>query len=141
MEKNLKIFLVDDEIFCLNLYQQMIHNLGFEDVSTFQNGYRCLEQLDQAPDVIFLDHHMHAIEGFDLLKKIKRRNPDLFVIILSGQESLQLAVDALKFGAFDYLVKGDQEEEKIGKVLQRIMEINRVEKQNKPSIIKKLLFL
>lgn len=141
MEKNLKIFLVDDEMFCLNLYQQMINNLGFEDVSTFQSGYDCLEKLDEQPDVIFLDHHMRAIEGFDLLKKIKRHNPDQFVVILSGQESLQLAVDALKYGAFDYLVKGDGEEERIDKVLQRIIQINQLARKNKPSLIKKLLFL
>ena len=75
----LKIFLVDDEIFYLNILEQHIRNLGYEDISTFDNGYACLDNIQEIPDVVFLDYSMGELSGYDVLKKIKIRYRDLFV--------------------------------------------------------------
>ncbi|MEN7549942.1 response regulator [Rapidithrix thailandica] len=134
-----KIFLVDDDVFTLNLYQQHLNNLGFFDVSTFHSGTACLEELMQKPDVIFLDHNMDTLTGFDVLKKIKRFDPNVFVVMVSAQEELKIAVDALKYGAFDYIIKGDQEVEKMRQVLNRITQVLELLKKEKPSFWKKIL--
>ena len=136
--KNYKIFLVDDDLFCLNMYEQHIRNLGYEDISLFQNGTDCLNNLTQYPNIVFLDHKMDTLSGFEVLKKIKRFDPNINVVMVSGQENLQTGLNALKYGAFDYIIKGDQEHEKMESVIKRISELDIALNESKPSFFKKL---
>lgn len=138
-EKKFKTFIVDDDQFCLNLYEQHIVNLGHSDVTCFDNGTDCLNNLMLNPEVIFLDHNMDVLNGFELLKKIKRYNPNIYVVMVSGQENMKTAIDALKYGVFDYIIKGDSEAEKIEDVLQRIRQIETELNRSKYSFFKKLL--
>jgi polysaccharide export outer membrane protein len=72
------------------------------------------------------------------LKKIKRFDPNIFVVMLSGQESMKTAVDSLKYGAFDYIIKGDESFNRITDVITRITEIQVHLELAKPTIWKKL---
>ena len=137
--KNFKIFLVDDDMFSLNLYEQHVRGLGYSDVHQFNNGTDCLNNLTQKPHVVFLDHNMEEITGFEVLKKIKRYDPNIYVVMISGQENMKTAVDALKYGAFDYLIKGDNETDKIADVLKRITKIGEALERLNPPIWKKIL--
>ncbi|SFW75771.1 response regulator [Chitinophaga sancti] len=132
-----RIFVVDDDEFCLNLYRQHLTKQGYKDIKTFQNGAECLIELTDNPDVIFLDHGMHDLSGIEVLKKIKRFNPDIYVVFISGQEDIETAVSALKFGAFDYIVKGDLQLEGMTKVLLKIAEIKELLKKNNPNFFRK----
>lgn len=134
----LKIFLVDDDPFCTSVYQQHLGNLGYADVTSFSNGADCLNNLTLIPDVIFLDHGMDNLTGIEVLKKIKRFNPDIYIVFLSGQADIKTAVNALKFGGFDYIVKGTHELENMIKVLDKIMEVKKILKKKKPIFLKKL---
>lgn len=120
MMAKVKIFLVDDDLFNLNIYREGLDNLGFNDISLFLNGVICLNNLYQKPDIIFLDYHLDNNSGFDILKKIKRHNSDIYVIIIAIQENTKIATDALKYGAFDYITKGDDEITKMKNVIERI---------------------
>lgn len=137
--KRRKIYLVDDDVFSLSLTEQHIKNLGYEDITVFQNGIDCLNSLDNHPDIVFLDHNMDVLTGFDVLKKIKRFNPNIYVVILSAQDDLKTAVDSLKFGAFDYLIKGNQDMESITEVLIRIEEVQKLLKKNSNPFLKLLM--
>jgi polysaccharide export outer membrane protein len=139
MEKNNKIFLVDDDSFSLNLYTKILENLSFNNVATFTNGTLCLQKLNQKPKIIFLDYHMDDISGFEVLKKVKRFSPNIFIVMLSGQDNMKIAIDALKYGAFDYIIKGDNEADKIRKVLERIEAVEEQMKRENPSFLQKLL--
>lgn len=121
-----KIYLVDDDFFNLTLCQQHLINLGYPQVQTFSNGLDCLDNLQERPDVIFLDHLMEDISGLDLLKKIKRFDPDIPVIMLSGQENMKTAIDSLKYGAFDYIIKGEDTEKRITDVMERLEALYRL---------------
>ncbi len=137
MQNLKKIFVVDDDLFSLNLYRQELENLGQSDISTFQNGSICLYNLFQKPTIVFLDYYMNDISGLEVLKKIKRFDPNIHVVMISGQENAQVAVEAMKYGAFDYLVKGDNEGEKISKVLNRISTIESQLKRSMPSFFQR----
>jgi DNA-binding NtrC family response regulator len=115
-----KIFVVDDDPFHLMLIQQILNNNGYTDVTTFENGVECLEQIHQNPDIVILDHNMDTLTGYEVLRKIKRHNPDIFVIMVSAQEEISTAVNSLKHGAFDYLQKGVNIEVELLKVIERI---------------------
>jgi len=134
----MKIFVVDDEVFYLNTFEQYIRNLGYEDVSTFENGPDCLNKLQEKPDVVFIDYNMDTFSGYEVLKKIKRFDPNIYVIMISAQNDIKPAVDALKHGAFDYIQKGDSEEDKIKDVLSRVVEVKDLLERSKPGFFKSL---
>ncbi|MEZ0609097.1 response regulator [Fibrella sp. WM1] len=121
--ESLSIFIVDDDLFCQNLYEQFIRNLGYNNITLFSDGQECLNHLTDQPDVIFLDYRMEPLDGLDVLRKIKRFNPDIYLVVISGQDDLQVAVDALKYGAFDYIIKGQNDFEKIELVLKKIRQV------------------
>jgi DNA-binding NtrC family response regulator len=131
-----KIFLVDDDVFYLSLIEQKLVNFGYENVSTFTNGVDCLNALGEKPEVIFLDHQMDTFTGYEVLKKIKRYDPNIFVVMVSGQEDIKTAVDTLKHGAFDYILKSDHDEQKIGEVLEKIAHVKELQSRKKPGILK-----
>jgi DNA-binding NtrC family response regulator len=141
METNspLKIFLVDDEPYCLNLYAQYFVNLGYRNIHSFGNSAECLNQLTEGPDAIFLDYHMDNLNGIEMLKKIKRFNPNVMVFFVSGQESISVAVNSLKYGAFDYIIKQDMSEERIKGCMEKAERIREILlKKKRGGIIKKL---
>lgn len=136
--KNFRLFLVDDDTFNLQLTKKFIENLGYIDIKAFNNGTDCLNNLTLKPNVIILDHNMDDISGFEVLKKIKRFDPNIYVVMLSGQESMETAVDSLKYGAFDYIIKGQESLNRISDVLSRITEIQEHLELSKPTIWTKL---
>lgn len=136
--KSLKIFLVDDDPFSLNLYEQHLKNIGYEDVVVFDNGTTCLNEITQHPDVVFLDHGMDILNGVDVLKKIKRFNPNIYVVFISGQEDVATAVNSLKYGAFDYIVKGNNDLSRIEKVLLKIIEVQEMLQKSSKGFLKKI---
>ncbi|MCG8310268.1 MAG: response regulator [Cytophagales bacterium] len=139
--RKFKIFIVDDDLFCLNLYERYLMSLGMTDISVYDNGSACLNDLVKKPEVVFLDHNMEVLNGFEMLKKIKRYDPNIHVVMVSAQEDMKTAIDSLKFGAFDYIIKDDQEKQKMGDVLSRIKMIEDSVKQKKYPVFKKLLAL
>lgn len=137
LEQN--IFVVDDDPFCLNMYEQHLRNLGYEQVTPFHNGTECLEALTKQPDIIFLDYSMDILNGVEVLKKIKRFNPDIYVVFISGQEDVETAVNSLKYGAFDYIVKGTDEARRIEDVIVRILNVREMLKKASRNPLKRFL--
>ncbi|MBD2769130.1 response regulator [Hymenobacter sp. BT664] len=119
-DTSLKIFLVDDDPYCRCLMEQAMRNYGFHDVHLFDNGADCLDSLIEEPDIIFLDQMMGSVSGTDALRAIKRFNPDTYVVLVSGQSKMQVAVDSLKLGAFDYVIKNEHLGERLVAVLDKI---------------------
>jgi len=117
---DLKIFIVDDDIFCLTLYEQFLRNLGYTNVKSFNAGDDCLAELKEQPELIFLDYNMEGLNGIEVLKKIKAFNPDIMVYIITGQESSMVAVEAIKAGAIDYIVKSSLSPDKMALIMEKI---------------------
>jgi DNA-binding NtrC family response regulator len=136
--ENFKIFIVDDDPFHLNLVEQIIHNQNQTDTTLFENGLECLNQIHLRPDIVFLDHCMDTYNGYEVLRKIKRYDPNIFTIMISAQEDMQTAIDVLKNGAFDYIQKGANLEEQLKNVLAKITTVKEIIRSRKPSIIKSI---
>jgi DNA-binding NtrC family response regulator len=134
-----KIFIVDDDIFCREMYAHHIKNLGYTDIVSFDNGQDCINHLTEEPDIILLDHRMEPLDGIELLKKIKRFNPDIYIVLISGQEDMQVAINALKYGAFDYIIKGGNDVEMITAILKKIANVMELVKETKPRGLSKVL--
>ena len=117
-----KIFIVeDDKIFSKRLHYQLSLNPDFE-IYVFNNGTDLLKALDQEPDLITLDYHLPDITGGEILKKVRDYLPLTPVLIISGQQDVSTALELLKNGAYDYLVKGDDLVNRLRNVIQNIRE-------------------
>ncbi|TRX39478.1 response regulator [Flavobacterium restrictum] len=140
-QNQFKFFIVDDDIFCANVYEQYLLNLKYNDITYFSNGRDCLHNLDQNPDIIFLDHNMDDLSGFEVLKKIKRYNPNIYVVMVSGQDNIKTAVDALKYGAFDYVIKDNTVCDKMTLIINKIIKVKAALKKSNPNMVQRLLSL
>lgn len=135
---DLKIAVVDDDVFYLNIFKQNLLNLGFENVTIYESGIELLNNIESRPELVFLDYSMEDMSGEEVLNKIKRFDPNIFVVIVSAQEGIQPAIDTLKQGAFDYLQKGENELKRIKDVIQNINELKELMEKTKPSILKRI---
>lgn len=117
---HMKIFIVDDDIFCLTLYEQFLRNLGYTELTSFNAGDECLNQIKEQPALVFIDYNMEGMNGIEVLKKIKAFNSHIMVYLISGQENRQVATEALQHGALDYVVKSSLSPEKMATIMQRV---------------------
>lgn len=135
-QKRQYIFLVDDEPIQNEMLKDYIsENFNFE-IKTFDNGEDAIKNLHLEPEVIVLDFHLNAHlpnaqNGIDILKRIKEKNPDCFVVMLSGQDKLEVAVESMKYGAHDYVIKGETAFSRIKNIINKIAEMQGVKDSNK----------
>lgn len=99
------LLIVDDEPFIISTLKGLLTDEGFE-VLTAPNGYECLKVIEnESPDLVLLDIWMPGIDGIETLKEIKKTNPRLPVIMVSGHGTIETAVTATKHGAFSFIEK------------------------------------
>jgi DNA-binding NtrC family response regulator len=100
-----KILIVDDEKDFVEMFSLRLSGQG-EKVSTAYSGQEALDLLAKtAIDVVILDIRMPGMDGIETLKRIKASHPLVEVILLTGHGSTETAVEGMKEGAFDYLMK------------------------------------
>ncbi len=99
------VLVVDDEKDFVEMLSLRLQEAG-EKVSTAYSGKECLEILEASPiDVVILDIKMPGMDGIETLGEIRKRFPIIEVIMLTGHGSTETAVEGMKLGAFDYLLK------------------------------------
>lgn len=102
---NAHILVVDDESAIRYSITKTLQRVGFQ-VESAASGEEALQMMGQKNyDVVLTDIRMPGISGVDLLSRIKEESPDAIVILLTGYASLDTAVDSLRLGAHDYLIK------------------------------------
>ena len=102
---NNHILIVDDEVSIQESLAGIMRDEGY-DVSLAGNGHQALKLVDKdPPDLVFLDIMMPGIDGIETLKRIKEGHPDVYVIIISAHGTIETAVRAIKYGAFDLIEK------------------------------------
>lgn len=103
MKKN--ILIVDDEPSIRESLKGILRDEGYE-VSVASDGLSALKKIEEEPpDLVFLDIVMPEVDGLEILQKIKEKFPDIYVIIISAYGTIETAVKALKYGAFDFIEK------------------------------------
>ena len=100
-----RVLIVDDEEDFVEMFSLRLKESG-ETVFTAYSGQECLDKLDQVNiDVVVLDIKMPGMDGLETLKEIKKRHPIVEVIMLTGHGTIETAVEGMKRGAYDYLLK------------------------------------
>ncbi|MGD8984031.1 MAG: sigma-54 dependent transcriptional regulator [Desulfobacteraceae bacterium] len=105
MEEKMSIMIVDDEEIVRESFLHWFEKTG-NRVDAAASGFEALEKLEKFPfDVLFVDIKMPGMNGIEVLGKVKEEYPDTFVIIITAYGSIETAVEAMKLGATDYLLK------------------------------------
>ena len=99
------VYIVDDEQAISKLLTYWVKDKWKYNTETFSDGENVLRRINNRPDLVLLDIMLPGMDGMEVLKRIKQFDENLPVIMLSAQGSIEVAVDALKFGAFDYFPK------------------------------------
>ncbi|MFH0945175.1 MAG: response regulator [Planctomycetota bacterium] len=115
--KAVNVLFVDDEVAFAETMSKRLTKRGF-DVRVVHDGQACLDDLQKHGDVevVILDVKMPGMDGLETLKLIKADHPLIEVIMLTGHATVESAIEGMKRGSFDYLMKPCEIEDLVSKV-------------------------
>ena len=124
-----RLLIVDDEVELLNALSETLTDEGYETVGT-SNPAEVVGLVQKHEfDVLLSDLMMPGMDGINLLRQVLEVDPQIVGIIMTGQGTIQTAVEAMKIGAFDYLLKPFNLQT-IGPILRRAMDVSRLRREN-----------
>ena len=128
-----KIFIAEDDLFYAELLKSYLlaNDLGLVEV--YNSGEDLMKNIDKSPDIVILDYNLGTMLGIDVLKSIKKANPNTKVILISSYGSMKTAIACLRYGASDYIEKDDVGFKKIKHLINLISE-------GKPTSLRQTLF-
>jgi two-component system response regulator HydG len=125
-----KVLVVDDERAILDTVEILLRGEGF-DAAVAQSGREALERFDElGPDIVLTDIRMPGLTGLDLLEAVRERDPEVPVILMTAQASLQSAVKAVNQGAFYYLQKPFSNADLVA-LCRRAAQVRELSRENK----------
>lgn len=107
------VYVVDDEPLQRDMLKDHLSKMSKYEIHDFPTGEECLAAAKvRIPQIVFLDYNLNsqvrdAMDGIDVLKELKNIYPEMEVVMISGQDRIDVAVNTMKYGAFDYIVKGE----------------------------------
>ncbi|MBC7391033.1 MAG: sigma-54-dependent Fis family transcriptional regulator [Opitutaceae bacterium] len=108
-----KIFIAEDEkVYSSVLHYHLSLNPDYE-VTVFKDGKSLMDNIHKKPDVISLDYSLPDTNALKLFKQIRLVMPDVPIIVISGQQDMQVAIEILKEGAYDYFIKNEDTKNKL----------------------------
>lgn len=130
IKSNLKLFIVDDDGFCLNIYRQQLYNLGYTNIHTFSHRNECLNSIHLCPDAIFFDCNLDLESTIQYIKEMKSFAPHIYLIAISSKKENKFIHSILNAGAFDYIIKDNNTSEKFDYTLSNLTKnINLISKE------------
>ena len=100
------LFVIEDQPIYSLAIDTRLKNVFNYNVRIFQTGEECLKHLDEQPDLIVMDYYLPGMNGLETMRAIKKQQPHLPIIFLSGQQEINAVLDAIQEGADGYIVKG-----------------------------------
>lgn len=128
-ENPFKIFVVEDDEWYNRL---LVHNLSLIPdyaIRSFATGKDCLANLNEDPQVITLDYRLPDMKGLEVLKHIKETSPETQVILISEQDDIEVVVELLKQGAYDYIVKSRDIKERLLNTVNNIRQGSKLKEE------------
>lgn len=125
------IFVVEDNPVYNKLVVNYLSSKKFNHIESFLSGEDCLKRMDARPDIVIQDYLLEGMNGIDVLKSAKKINPATEFIFLSGQDSVDVAINTMKHGAYDYIVKDQMALKKLADKIVKILAVQNLVKSNK----------
>ena len=99
-----RILVIDDEPQVGMIFTKVLQAAGYEVVAS-ETGEEGLKKLDTKPDVVFLDIKLPGIDGVETLRRMRKVSPDVPVVMMTAYQTVDSAVESMRLGACDYLIK------------------------------------
>ena len=138
--KNPLIFVVEDNPVYNKLVVSYLRSNKLTNVESYLTGEEALANLHKKPDIIVQDYLLEKMTGIDVLVKAKKMHPEIEFIFLSGQDSIDIAINSMKYGAYDYIVKDQMALKKLVNKIHKILSVHNLKKTNKRYKIGVILF-
>lgn len=126
---NYCIFIVEDDPWYGEILAYHLSLNPELEIERYTNGKDCMASLHKKPNLITIDFSLPDINGMELFKKIKAVYADIPIIVISAQEDVGTAVELLRMGATDYLVKDDNTKDLLWNAVNRIRENQQLKKE------------
>jgi len=125
-----RVLIVDDEKVILDLTAIILKNRGYQVFTALsaEAGLAAIEK--ELPELVLLDYMMPKMDGLTALKEIRRRYPDTYVIMFTGKGSEEIAVELMKAGASDYILKPFNNQDMVERI-ESVLKLRAVELQNR----------
>ncbi len=117
-----RIFIVEDDLVTAKVLKQHLLRNNDTEVEVFQDGQSFLDRLHENPDIISLDYLLPDFTGMELLRKIRKFNADIPIIIVSAQQDIHTAVKLVQLGAYDYVVKDKNMKSRLYSLIEKLKE-------------------
>lgn len=130
------IFIVDDDPVQTEMIKDYLNERYIFELKTFENGEDAMPEIEKCkPEIIILDYHLSshnpaAKNGVEILKEIKQKSPSTKVVMFSGQDNINIALDSMRNGAYDYIIKGETAFNKMETTINRLGEMHKLEAIN-----------
>lgn len=124
-----KVFVVEDNVLYAQILKKQLLEDGYQ-VRVFHNGRDFMANLMDKPDVVTLDYTLPDMTGHEVLTKIQKRMPSANVIIISAQENITTAIDLMKNGAYDYIMKAPDTRERLSNIIKNIYRSDQLRSEN-----------
>src|SRR6056297_1652428 len=124
-----KVFIVEDNKLYAQVLKKQLADQSYQ-VKVYYNGKDCIANLDSQPDVLTLDYTLPDMTGHEVLQEIQKKCPNTHVIIISAQESINTAIELMKNGAYDYIMKAADTREKLTNIIKNIYHSDELKKEN-----------
>lgn len=121
-----KIFLVDEDMFSLAIYEQHFRNMKCSNFTSFNSIAQCVGRFDEKPQVIFLDYRTNPEKGLKIVSAIKKTIPEAYIVFIAGPSGTLECLFALEQGAFEYIIKDKNYPTHLASVLKRIGEMEKI---------------
>lgn len=121
-EEPFKIFLVEDDVIFAKIISYHLSLNPDNQVEIFSDGKSMIKNLYKNPSLVTLDYHLPDMTGLEVLKQVREFNLDIPVVIVSGQQDLATAIELLKKGAYDYILKDQDTKERLWNITRNIRE-------------------
>jgi DNA-binding NtrC family response regulator len=138
--KNPLIFVVEDNQVYNKLVVSYLRSNKLINVESYLTGEDALANLHKKPDIIVQDYLLEKMTGIDVLVKTKKICPETEFIFLSGQDSIDVAINSMKYGAYDYIVKDQMALKKLVDKIHKILSVHNLKKSNKRYKVGVILF-
>ena len=125
--KNPLIFVVEDNQVYSKLIVSFLNTNKFTNVEAFTSGEDALQAMTRQPAIVIQDYLLEGMNGIEVLKRAKKIVPNVEFIFLSGQDNIDVAINTIKYGAYDYIVKDQLALKKLVNKINKIQSYNHLE--------------
>ncbi|MCX8471487.1 MAG: response regulator [Chitinophagaceae bacterium] len=126
------MFIIDDDAVQREMIKDYMAERYLFEVKIYDNGEDAMEEIKTLkPEIIVLDYYLNSHitkskNGIEVLKQIKQVSPTTEVVMFTGEDKLEVALESMRNGAYDYVVKGESAFNKIEKVINNLGERHRM---------------